>query len=183
MSDIAALPGTPSAQAPGAQTAAAPAAAARPQAASARAAALMWQWRRADDGAARARQAAAARKKGAWGGAIGLAVATALWFWKPGMATVVAAVAVLLALLALASPLGAYKQIMRVFDLFAHGVGVVMTWVLMSLAWLLVFLPAGLLLRAAGKLRITKGPAAQLASYWSPAQDVAPGIEPYKKPF
>ena len=88
-----------------------------------------------------------------------------------------------LALLAIVSPLGAYRQVMRFFDLFAHAVGVVMTWVLLGVAWLLVFLPVGLALRAGGKLRITKKPAPQLGSYWSPAQDVAPGIAPYEKPF
>jgi len=176
MSEIAALSSVPPAAAPAGSEgeASSPAAVA---------AALVWQWRRGSAPAARGAQAAAARKKGAIGAVVGLAVAALVFRWRPHAAEGIAAVAVLMGLLALASPLGAYRQVMRLVDVFAHGVGVVMTWLLMALAWLLVFLPGGLLLRAMGKLRITRGADARQASYWSAAHDVPPGIESYTKSF
>ena len=155
----------------------------RDAAAAAAAAALVWQWRRPSAGAERAKAAAAARKKGAIGGVIGLAVATAIYFWRPRMGLVVGAVAVLITLLALVSPLGGYRQLMRAVDAFARWVGTTMTWLLMSVAWLLVFLPVGLVLRAGHKLRITRAPEPRLPSYWSAATKVDEGIAPYQKPF
>ena len=66
-----------------------------------RAAQIVWQWRRTPAADERAQAAAAARRKGLLGGAVGLAVATALYFWKPQMALVVVAIAVATTLLAL----------------------------------------------------------------------------------
>src|SRR6185436_18358659 len=108
-----------------------------------------WQWRRAPATDERAQAAAAARRKGLLGGVIGLAVATALYFWKPQMALVVVAIAVLTTLLALVSPLGAFRVLTRTLEAFAHGLGLVLTWLLMAVAYYLLFLPVGLLLRAA----------------------------------
>src|SRR5690349_16690459 len=96
-----------------AQTAAGPDAApasADPATASARAARIAWQWRSAPAGDDRTKAAAAARRKGLLGGAIGLAVATALWFWKPDMTKWVAGIAVATTLLALVSPLGGFRR-------------------------------------------------------------------------
>src|SRR6185503_14356900 len=75
-----------------------------------RAASIVWQWRRAPAADESARAAAAARRKGLLGGVIGLAVAAVLYFWKPNMALVVAAIAVATTLLALVSPLGGFRR-------------------------------------------------------------------------
>jgi hypothetical protein len=178
MSEIATLRSVPPASAPAAEGNVPPGASP-----SAIAAALVWQWRRGTGPDPRLAQAAAARRRGVIGAVVGLVVAAILFHWRPTAAAAIAAVAVLLGLLALVSPLGGYRHVMRLVDLFAHGVGVVMTWLLMGIAWVFVFLPGGLLLRATGKLRITRGADARQASYWTPAQEVAPGIEPYKKSF
>ena len=69
----------------------------------------------------------------------------------------IAAIAILVALLALASPLGLYKVSPAALDVFAHALGAAITWVLMTVLFYLVFLPAGLVLRARGKLGITLG--------------------------
>ena len=160
----------------------APSTPASPVEARAAAAATVWRWREKETGTDRARAAAAARKKGALGGLIGLAVAGALSFWKPNLAMVVAAVALLMATLALASPLGGFRRVTAVLDSFAHAVGVAVTWLLMTIAYYLLFLPAGLLLRAAGKLGITRHGDARLASYWREAK-MPTGIDAYRKPF
>jgi len=164
---------------------------------SAQAAAVAWNWRdRATAGAAAlAREAAANRRKGLIGGAIGLAFAALLHFvfHKERSAEVIAAVAVLVALLALASPLGAYKVLARWLDVFAHAVGTAVTWVLMAVLFYLVFLPAGLILRARGRLGITLGnhpgnnPDAdrRLPTYWiaTEERERARTPESYRKQF
>jgi hypothetical protein len=155
---------------------------------SANAAEIVWQWRRAraaDAGEAQAKAAAAARKKGLFGGVIGLLAAAALYFWldKPRAAAVVASIAVLSTLLALVSPLGGFHRLQRALAVFARGVGLAMTWFLMTLAYYLLFLPVGLLLRAGGKLRITRGRDAARASYWQEAQATPAGLDAYRKPF
>src|SRR5262249_40971046 len=99
----------------------------------------VWQWRRAASDDRGARPAAAARRKGALGGGIGLLVAGALAFWRPGAAVVVAAIAIATALLALVSPLGGFRRLTLVLDAFGRVVGLATTWVLMVLAFYLLF--------------------------------------------
>jgi hypothetical protein len=148
---------------------------------------VVWDWRRRaagpDAAAARAREAAAARRRGVIGGAVGLAVAVLFYFfWRPGPAGVVAAVAVFLTVLALAAPLTAYKTVTGWIDRFAHAVAAAVTWVLMTVLYYLFFLPAGLLLRARHRLQITRGADPALPSYWRPISERS-GIESYRKQF
>ncbi|HKI03743.1 MAG TPA: hypothetical protein VKK31_17315 [Thermoanaerobaculia bacterium] len=152
----------------------------------AEASAIAWSWRdrAAGETQARGREAAANRRKGLIGGVIGLAVAALVYFWfhRPVAAAVIAAIAVSIALLALASPLGAYKGLTRLLDRFAHGVGTAVTWVLMTLLFYLVFLPMGAVLRARGKLAISKGADRRLPTYWTPTErEKTP--ESYRKQF
>jgi hypothetical protein len=149
----------------------------------AQAAGTVWQWRRADAGDARARAAAAARRRGALGGAIGLLVATGLAFWKPNLAMVVGAIALLSTALALASPLSGFRRLTAALEAFGRFVGLLMTWVLMALAYALLFLPCGLLLRALGKLHVTRGADPRLASYWQEPTAPPPSLEAYRRPF
>jgi hypothetical protein len=155
----------------------------------AEASAVAWSWRDRASGAAaaRAREAAANRRKGVIGGGIGLAVAALFHFalHRPVAAEVIAAIAILVALLALTSPLGLYKGLTRGLDLFAHAVGTVITWVLMTVLFYLVFLPAGLVLRARGKLGISKGADRRLPTYWiaTDERERARTPESYRKQF
>jgi hypothetical protein len=155
----------------------------------AEAAAIAWNWRgrSGDKAAALAHEAASNRRKGLIGGAVGLAFAALLHFavHKERSAMVVAAIAVLIALLALASPLGAYKTLLRGLDVFAHAVGAAVTWVLMGILFYLVFLPAGLILRARGKLGISKGADRRLPTYWiaTDERERARTPESYRKQF
>lgn len=153
----------------------------------AQASSVAWNWRdRTSAGeAARAREAASSRTKGLIGGAIGLAVATLLYlvFHKEKTAGVIAAIAVLVALTALTSPLGAYKTLSRWLDGFAHAVGTAVTWVLMTVLFYVVFLPAGLFLRR--KLAVTKGADRRLPTYWiaTEERERARTPESYRKQF
>src|SRR6478609_9472422 len=91
------------------------------------ASAIAWSWRdrAARAAAARAREAAANRSKGLIGGAVGLGVAALVYFLlhRPVAAEVIAAIALVVALAALVSPLGLYKLLQRGLDVFAHAVG------------------------------------------------------------
>jgi VIT1/CCC1 family predicted Fe2+/Mn2+ transporter len=155
----------------------------------AQASSVAWNWRdrAAKAETARVREAAANRVKGLIGGAIGLAVAALLYFvfHKEKTAGVIAAIAVVVALTALASPLGAYKTLSRWLDRFAHAVGAAVTWVLMTVLFYLVFLPAGLFLRTRGKLAVTKGADRRLPSYWiaTEERERARALESYRKQF
>jgi len=159
----------------------------------AEASAVAWNWRgrAAVDAGALAREAAANRRKGLIGGAIGLAVAALFYFvlHRTLAAEVIAAIAILIALIALASPLGLYKGLTRVLDRFAYFVGAAFTWLLMPLLFYLVFLPAGLFLRARGKLGIARGndraADSRLPTYWisTDERERARTPESYRKQF
>lgn len=153
----------------------------------AEAAATAWAWRERAGSReeARAREAAAARRRGALGGAVGLAVAAVLYFFfhRPVAGGVIAAIAAVFTLLALASPLSAYKALTRVLDRFAHAVGAAVTWVLMTVLFYLVFLPVGAFLRARGKLAISRGADRRLPSYWTSTEEREPALESYRRQF
>lgn len=155
----------------------------------AEASSVAWSWRdrAAGNAAALAREAAANRRKGLIGGAVGMAVATLFHFvfHRTLAAEVIAAIAILVVLLALASPLGLYKGVTRALDVFAHAVGTAITWVLMTVLFYLVFLPAGLILRGRGKLGISRRPDRRLPTYWiaTDERERARTPESYRKQF
>lgn len=135
-----------------------------------RVAAAVWRWREETglDGVREPALAArAARRQGAIRAGIGFVAAALIYvFWNPVAATVVAAIATLLLILALASPLGAYAWIDRWVARFAHGVGLAVTWLLMPVLYYLVFLPVGLVLRSRGRLRLIRSLDPEASSYW-----------------
>lgn len=155
----------------------------------AQASAVAWNWRdrAAGNAAALVREASANRTKGLIGGAVGLAVAALLYFvfHRETMGSVVTGIAIAFALLALISPLGLYKGVLRALDRFAHAVGATVTWVLMTVLFYLVFLPAGLVLRARGKLHVSRGADRGLPTYWirTEERERARTPESYRKQF
>jgi VIT1/CCC1 family predicted Fe2+/Mn2+ transporter len=155
----------------------------------AEASSIAWNWRdrATGEGTARAREAAANRRKGLIGAVIGLAVAAAVYFFfhRPVAAAVIAIIAVVIALLALASPLGLYKGLSRLLDRFAHAVGSVVTWVLMTVLFYVVFLPVGAILRARGRLGISRNADRRLPTYWTSTEERerARTPESYRKQF
>jgi len=153
----------------------------------AEASSVAWSWRAraARETESRAREAAANRRKGLIGGAIGLGAAAAVNFLlhRPVAAAVIAAIAVLIVLIATASPLGAYKALTRGLDRFAHLVGSVLTWVLMTVLFYVVFLPVGVILRARHKLGISRGADRRLQTYWISTEARERTPESYRKQF
>ncbi|MFP5285234.1 MAG: hypothetical protein ACLGI9_05810 [Thermoanaerobaculia bacterium] len=149
--------------------------------------AVVWDWRRsaAGPGEDRAREAAAARRRGAIGGLVGLSVAAAVWFLfdRPVAAAVIAGIALLLTLIAFLAPLTLYRKISRGLEVFAHGVGSGVTWVLMTVLYYLLFLPAGLILRARHKLGITRTADPKAPTYWTETQAKPKTLESYRRQF
>jgi hypothetical protein len=147
--------------------------------------AVIWRWRQdsAEVSASRVREAATARKRGLLGAVIGLAAGAVIHHFRPVAGFVVAGIALLFFLIALASPLTLYPKVMELFDRFAHAVGTIFTWILMTVLYFLFFLPAGLLLRAGHKLAITTRFDRGLPSYWSAADERQRAPEAYRKQF
>ena len=144
--------------------------------------AVVWNWRRT--GSRGADERAAARRRGLLQALEGLTAAALIWWlWKPILAAVVAGIAVLTLLLALFFPTTAYRGLSRALEAFGHAVGMAVTWVLMTLLYFLLFLPAGLLLRAGRKLGITTAPDRQLASYWTAPAGPRRDLDSYRKQF
>jgi hypothetical protein len=135
--------------------------------------------------AARLEQAAAARRQGWIGGAVGLAVAAvfALLLHRRGAGAVVASVSVLITVIALAAPLTLFRRLRALMELFGHAVGTAVTWVLMTVLFYLLFLPVGLLLRATGKLGFTRFADPRRSSYWTTTGASARAAASYRKQF
>jgi predicted membrane channel-forming protein YqfA (hemolysin III family) len=149
--------------------------------------ALVWNWRakaRAGDSRSPA-AAAAARRQGAIGAAVGLGVA-AVFAWllhRPVPALVVAALSLTIALLALAAPLTLYRRLRGALDRGGHWVGTGVTWVLMTVLFYLLFVPAGLIMRGMGKLAFTRFADPALDTYWTPTEGRVHSSESYRKQF
>lgn len=143
---------------------------------------MVWTWRvpRAD---ARVSEAAAARRAGLLRAAVGLVVGAVVWaIWRTSFGAVIVGVSVVVGLLALLSPLGAYRVLDRAIAWLGRTIGSAVTWGLMPIVYFLLFLPVGLLLRARGRLRLQGGPDKALASYWI-ATDRRPPAESYERQF
>ncbi|HKV11708.1 MAG TPA: hypothetical protein VJ725_26415, partial [Thermoanaerobaculia bacterium] len=95
----------------------------------------------------------------------------------------IAGIAVAIALIAFLFPLTLYKKLNHGLEVFAHGVGSVVTWVLMTVLYYLLFLPVGLLLRAGGKLAITRKADPKLSTYWTPTDSRPRNPESYRRQF
>jgi hypothetical protein len=149
--------------------------------------ATAWDWRNRASAAAAAavREVADARRRGVVGLVVGSVVAFGVYRFlhRPVLAVVVAGIALLLALLAFASPRTLYRTVLRVFDRFAHAVGILVTWLLMTLLVYLLFLPAGLILKAGRKLRIARRYDPSAPSYWSHAKRPPGTLESYRRQF
>lgn len=126
------------------------------------------------------------RRQGAVRSLVGLVIAALLALWKPLLAAIVAAIAVVFLLVALLVP-DVYGRVAAGLERFGHWLGSAVTWILMPLIFAVLFLPVGLMLRSAGKLRITRRPDPSLATYWEtpPAGQVwgGGGAASYRRQF
>jgi hypothetical protein len=148
-----------------------------------RAARLVWVPLR-DPRADLERRTRAARRAGLIQAGAGL-VAAALLFWLVGRlpALIAASVSIVVATLAIASPLGGLAKVERGVGRFAAVVGGAVGWLLMTPVYYLVVTPLGVLLRLRGRLRIRRGPDSSAPTYWRDLAPNPPGTAPYEKQF
>jgi len=151
------------------------------------AAALVWDWRdreAAKDSTERL-AVAHARKRGTIGLFVGLGAAAAMvWLLhRPLVGSVVAGLSLVLALLAFVFPRTLYRRVMRGLDQFAHGVGMVVTWALMTVLFYVLFLPVGLVLRAGHKLGIVRHYDPKASTYWKKPRERPVTIDSYRRQF
>lgn len=152
-----------------------------------RVARTVWDWRTAGDPvraeADRRRRAAGARRAGLLRAMVGVAAAGLVWLWKPVLGIVVLAITAAILLLALVSPLGAYRAIAAGLERFGHWVGLGVTWVLMTLIFYLLFFPVGLVRRARGRSWLTFGADPARPSYWEPVDWRRVTPESYRRQY
>ena len=89
--------------------------------------------------------------------------------------------AVLFLLPALISP-RLLAPVERVWMKFAEAIGSVMTVVILTLAFIVVFTPMGIVLRLMGKDLLGLKPDRRLQTYWTPVEADGPATRP-DKPF
>jgi hypothetical protein len=152
-----------------------------------RVARTVWDWRTAGDAAKaeadRRRLAAGARRSALLRAAIGVIAAGLVWLWKPVLGVVVLAITAAILLVALVSPLGAYRAIAAGLERFGHWVGLGVTWVLMALIFYLLFFPVGRVRRARGRSWLTFGPEPARPSYWAPVDWRRVTPESYRRQY
>jgi len=144
----------------------------------------MWDPDPVDAGPSRDRALAAARRRGMVQGVVAMSAAILLWWaWSPWAGAFAAAVGALALSLAFVSPGRGFVALERAVGRFAGWVGVAVTWILTVPVYYLVFLPLGLFLRATGRLRVTRRPDPELASYWRTPEPHEPGPDRYRRQF
>lgn len=128
----------------------------------------------------------ALRKFGVVVGGVFLGIAAFL-AWRNGwvlttVGTVLAAVGTPLVLLGLVAP-GLLRRVHRVWMTFALVLGFVMTKVILTAVYFLVFTPIALVLRLLGKRLIDPGPDAEMATYWKRRPPSDPPRERLERSF
>jgi hypothetical protein len=111
--------------------------------------------------------AASVRLRGSLQALPGFAVAAAFYlFWSKAAAAIASALTALVLVCALASPLGLYALVRRLFDAMGRTAGRVMTWVVMVPIFYLFFLPFGKLLRRGRRDRLHRSFDRGAETYW-----------------
>ncbi|MEM7480669.1 MAG: hypothetical protein AAF481_05810 [Acidobacteriota bacterium] len=145
---------------------------------------VAWNWRHSEQTAADSRQAASrARREGLIRALIGFTIAALLYLWKPTLGMVAGGLTAFILLLALVAPLTAYRALTQGLAVFALWVARLVTWVLMTGLYFLFVTPAGWLLRAFGRLRLTFGAEAERTSYWEKSPEIEASLAPYRRQF
>ena len=111
--------------------------------------------------------------------------AAVLLAWKVSVVAAVIAggIAMVVATLALASPLVGLAAVERAVGRFAAWVGTAVAWILMTPLYYLVLTPLGWFLRARGTLRLRRQPDPRVASYWTVLPDEPADPKSYERQF
>jgi SNF family Na+-dependent transporter len=115
---------------------------------------------------------------------VGLAAGLLLaWLASPRLGLVVASIASLISLAAWISPRGAYARIERAFEALGRGIGSAMSWILMPILFVMIFLPFGVLTRRGSKDPLKRFFEASASSYWKVRDPEREAERSYQRPF
>lgn len=152
----------------------------------AEAAAVVWDWRERGKRTtgSTGKSAARARLRGLAQAAVAaLFGAAILVFWSRTIGTVVLAVASIVCLSALVSPLGLYAAIERLFLWLGHATGRLLTWILLAPVFYGFFVPFGLLLRRGRRDRLQRRLAPDAPTYWEAHAGLTAASSSYEKQY
>jgi hypothetical protein len=132
------------------------------------AAAVVWDWRNRATGST-GPGAARMRVQGLVQAAVAASFGGALFlFWSQTIGSIVLAVASIVGLSALASPLGLYAAIERLFLALGRATGRLLTWILLVPVFYAFFVPFGQLLRRGRRDRLKRQLEPDAGTYWEP---------------
>lgn len=148
------------------------------------AAAAIWDWRRSQSRQRSGEERKRARIRGAVQAVVGLALGTVIFlFWSRGLAGVVWAIAGLTLAAALFSPDRAYARITWLIGFVATGIGVGMSWLLLTPLYYLFFAPFGLLFRRGAADRLERRFDRSAPTYWKRRAVESPSPADYERQF
>jgi hypothetical protein len=132
------------------------------------AAAVVWNWRDRATGFRKV-TAGRVRLRGLLQAALAALLGSAiLFFWSRAIGTAVLAIATIVAFSALASPLGLFAAIERLFLTLGHATGTLLTWILLVPVFYGFFVPFGRLMRRGRRDRLKRHLEADAETYWEP---------------
>lgn len=150
-----------------------------------KAAMVIWQWRESGRGRSGGpNRAAHARREGAIRALVGAVLGTGVFFLgHPTLATVVWSIAGFTLVAALVSPLGVYGWIQRGIGALAHGVGLLMSWLLLPIFFFGFCMVFGLLARRGRNDRLERWFDDGAPTYWKERKDAPRNPEFYERQF
>jgi hypothetical protein len=104
-------------------------------------------------------------------------------FWSRNMGLVALGGAAIVFLAALLSPHGAFLFIEKMVARLGRLVGLVLTWILLTTIYLLVFTPMALYRRLRGQDAMARALDPKATSYWQAHAAWKPGLDRYKSQF
>ena len=146
------------------------------------AATVAWPWK-TEAARSNAPTAGALRREGVLRGLVGLAIGTALYFWKPPLAYVAWSLSGFVLLAALVSPGGLYAAIGRGLARFGEWVGRFLAVVLLTPVFFLFFLPFGRLTRWGRRDKLERWFDSATSTYWHARTDPPRDRAFYEKAF
>jgi hypothetical protein len=131
------------------------------------ASAAVWDWR-ADEGAGQVTSTRPIRIRGALRAGVGAIAGALVWFYlSPLIGRVMLALSLVLFLVAMLSPTGAYALLERAFAALANVVGRLLNGLVLPILFYGIFTPMGALLRPGKRDALQRFFEPERATYWS----------------
>ena len=144
---------------------------------------VIWNWRSDKLAVARELERSTNRRLGVIQGVVGLGIGVlVLLFWHGTLSYFILTVSGLVLLLALVSPVGAYKALSVLINRLTHSFGMVTTWILLLPTFYLFFVPFRLLFRRGAHDKLARTTNKSIDTYWN-NRETAPDTDSYERQF